>query len=100
MHNETYRCFDNACVLTVVASNNFCNSPFCRSELDQAYVKGMPIVLMFIEHVDEDLMTPTMKQLYQNNVRILWDVEDGEYVLKTTCENVCTSMLDLVQGVK
>ncbi|XP_045208901.2 toll-like receptor 4 [Mercenaria mercenaria] len=97
VHNEAYRRLDTASVLIVVASNNFCQSTYCQNELDQAYVKQKPIILMFIEHIDQELMTTTMKELYQRNVRILWTVENGEHKMKTTWENVCTSALDLIQ---
>ncbi|XP_045215606.2 uncharacterized protein LOC123565903 [Mercenaria mercenaria] len=95
-HEETFRLLDAASVLIVVVSNNFLASNFCLSELDKAYEKRMPIVLMLKEQVDPDNMKSTLKTLYQNNTRILWNFENGEYVLKTSWENVCKSVLDLI----
>ncbi|XP_053372776.1 toll-like receptor 4 [Mercenaria mercenaria] len=97
VHNEAYRGLDTTSVMVVVASGNFCRSSYCQNELDQAYVKKKPIILMFIEHIDREDMIPTMKELYQRNVRVLWTVENGEYKMKTTWNNVCTSILDLIQ---
>ncbi|XP_053372775.1 toll-like receptor 2 [Mercenaria mercenaria] len=97
VHNEAYRGLDTTSVMVVVASKNFCRSSYCQNELDQAYVKKKPIILMFIEHIDKENMTPTIKELYQRNVRVLWTVENGEYKMKTTWNNVCTSILDLIQ---
>jgi hypothetical protein len=57
-----------------------------------------PIILMFIERVEPELMPPTMIEVYQRNVRIVWTtLENGEYKMKTTWENVCKSVLDLMK---
>ncbi|XP_045205668.2 toll-like receptor 4 [Mercenaria mercenaria] len=96
VHDETFRLLDSASVLIVVVSNHFLTSDFCQSELDKAYEDRKPIVLMLTEQVDPDCMMPTMKALYQNNTRILWKSENGEYVLKTSWENACKSVLDLI----
>ena len=95
--DETIKCLDRASVIIVVASNNFCRSSYCQNEFDQAYIQRKPIVLMLLGEVDEELMAPSMKQLYRRNVRILWKVENGQYVLKSTWENICSSVLEKVQ---
>ncbi|XP_053383695.1 toll-like receptor 4 [Mercenaria mercenaria] len=97
VHDETINCLDRASVIIIVVSNNFCRSAYCQNEFDQAYMQKKPIVLMLMEHVEEELMTPTLRQLYKRDVRILWTVENGQYVLKTAWENVCRSILDKVQ---
>jgi hypothetical protein len=94
--NETWRLFATASVLIVVASENFCQSVYCRGELEHALMQGKPIILMFIEQVEQELMPPTMREVYQRNVRIVWTFENGEYKMKTTWENVCKSVLDLM----
>lgn len=96
IRSETIRCLDRSAVVIVVVSESFCTSEYCHHELDQAYIKRKPIVLMFKERVEESVMMPTMKELYRNKVRMLWNFENGEYVLKSTWENVSTSVLDLV----
>lgn len=95
--SETTRCMEMSSVVLVVVSNSFCESKFCHNELNQAYITRKPIVLMFKEHVDEEMMMPTMKELYRKNVRMLWSFENGEYILKSTWDNVCTAILDLVK---
>ncbi|XP_045174598.2 toll-like receptor 8 [Mercenaria mercenaria] len=97
VHDETIKCLDRASVIIIVVSNNYCRSAYCQNEFDQAYIQRKPIVLMLIEHVEEELMMPTLRQLYKRDVRILWTVENGQYVLKTTWENVCRSVLEKVQ---
>ncbi|XP_060600918.1 toll-like receptor 4 [Ruditapes philippinarum] len=97
VQNETCRRLATASVLIVVASENFCQSVYCRGELEQAFMEGKPIILMFIEQVEQELMPPTMREVYQRNVRIVWTFENGEYKMKTTWENVCKSVLDLIK---
>ncbi|XP_053383694.1 toll-like receptor 4 [Mercenaria mercenaria] len=97
VHDEITKCLDRASVIIIVVSNNFCRSAYCQNEFDQAYMQRKPIILMLMEHVKEELMMPTLRQLYKRDVRILWTVENGQYVLKTAWENVCRSVLDKVQ---
>ena len=95
--DDTDLCLDRASVVIVVVSDNFCRSSYCRMEFDQAYLKKKPIVLMLLGHVDEELMMPTLKTLYKRDVRILWKNENGQFVLTTTWENVCSSVLEKVE---
>ncbi|XP_053400757.1 toll-like receptor Tollo [Mercenaria mercenaria] len=97
VHDEIATCLERSCVMVVLISDLYCSSVYCRSEFDQAHIYGKPIVLMVRGHVDEDMMSPAMKQLYRKNARVLWSEENGEYVLKTTWENVCSSILDLIK---
>jgi hypothetical protein len=97
LHNETNSLLNKASVIIAAVSNNFCNSVNCQNELDQAHVNGKPIILMFIEHVEQELMSLTIKELYQRNVRIVWSHENGEWRMKTTWDNVCTSILELIK---
>ncbi|XP_045202891.2 toll-like receptor 4 isoform X2 [Mercenaria mercenaria] len=94
--NETALCIERASAVIMVVSDSFCSSMDCHHEVDQAYRLNKPIILMMKGHVDENLMMPTMKMLFNSNVRILWTLENDEYILKTTWENVCTSVLDLI----
>ncbi|XP_053383693.1 toll-like receptor 4 [Mercenaria mercenaria] len=97
VHDEIINCLDRSSVIIIVVSNNFCRSSYCQNEFDQAYMQRKPIVLMLMEHVEEELMMPTLRQLYKRDVRILWTSENGQFVLKTTWKNVCRSVLDKVQ---
>ncbi|XP_053383692.1 toll-like receptor 4 [Mercenaria mercenaria] len=97
VQDETIQCLDRASLIIIVVSNNFCRSSYCQNEFNQAYMQRKPIVLLLMDHVDEELMMPTLRQLYKRDVRILWTFENGQFVLKTTWENVCRSVLDKVQ---
>jgi succinyl-CoA synthetase alpha subunit len=97
LHNETYLLLNKTCVIIAAVSKNFCHSVNCQNELEQAYVNGKPIILMFIEHVEQEQMSTTMKELYQRKVRIVWTLKNGENEMKTTWGNVCTSILELIK---
>ncbi|XP_045215711.2 toll-like receptor 4 [Mercenaria mercenaria] len=94
--DKTIRCIEKSAVIIVVLSNDFCTSNYCHNELEQAIQLQRPIILMIKGIVDEELMKPRIKLLYKENVRILWTEQNGQYVLKTTWENVCSSILDLI----
>ncbi|KAL4225689.1 positive regulation of nucleotide-binding oligomerization domain containing 1 signaling pathway [Mactra antiquata] len=96
LHNEIAACLERVSMVILLITNSFCNSGYCLSELDQAWMQRKPMILMFKEEVEEDLMTPLMKNLYKNKARILWRLEDGEYVLKTTWKNICNSILEVI----
>lgn len=99
IHNELERNIEAASVIIVVVSYSFIESEYCCKEVKYAHTSGKPIMLMFKEHVEEQAMEriPDMKLLFRRNVRILWTVENGEPVLKTTWENVGRSVLDLIE---
>lgn len=96
--DETIRCMNSCTLVVSVLSDNFCQSNYCNTELQQAYQLRKPVVLIFKGKVDETVMTPMMKLLFQENVRVLFTEIDGEYVLKNTWDNVCKSLLEVIAG--
>jgi hypothetical protein len=94
--DEIALCMERASAFIVVVSNDFNLSLYCQNELDMAYRLQKPIVLFIKGTIDESLMTPLMKCLFKSNVRVLWALENQQYTLKTTWENVCSSLLDLI----
>ena len=97
VHDETDLCIERASVVIVIVSDNYCRSSYCRNEFDQAYLQRKPIVLMMLGNVNEELMMPTLKRLYKRDVRVLWKTENGQFVLTTSWENICSSILEKVQ---
>ena len=97
VNDEINLCLDRVSVVIVVVSDNFCRSLYCRNEFDQAYLQRKPIVLMMLGNVNEELMMPTLKRLYKRDVRVLWKTENGQFVLTTSWENICSSILEKVQ---
>lgn len=90
--DETIRCMQRAALVVIVMSNNFCNSSYCHTELQQAYQLRKPNLLILKGRVDEGFMTPVMKLLFKEHVRVLFTENEGECVLKNTWENVCKSI--------
>ncbi|KAL4218597.1 Toll-like receptor 7 [Mactra antiquata] len=95
VHDEFLRCIELCTVFLCVVSDNYCNSSYCVQEFDLATQKTKPVILMMKGDVDIGLMTPTMQLLFRNQVRVLWEENNGEYRLKTSWENVCESILDI-----
>ncbi|KAL4225177.1 Toll-like receptor 7 [Mactra antiquata] len=95
VHNESLRCIELCTVFLCVVSENYCNSRYCVEEFNQASQMTTPVILMMKEEVDIDLMTPKMQLLFRNQVRMLWENNNGEYRLKTTWKNVCESIIDI-----
>ncbi|XP_060560338.1 uncharacterized protein LOC132720264 [Ruditapes philippinarum] len=94
--DEIALCMERASAFIVVVSDNYNSSRYCHNELDMAYRLQKPIVLFIKGMVDESLMTPVMKSLFKSNVRVLWAFESQQYTLKTTWDNVCSSLFDLI----
>jgi hypothetical protein len=94
--DETILCIQRSAVVIVVVSNYFCHSNYCDTELFQAYNLKKPILLIFKEKVEEDRMGPVMKLLFRQNVRILFEENNGVYILKNTWEHVGKSIIDLL----
>jgi hypothetical protein len=94
--DETILCIQRSAVVIVVVSNHFCQSNYCDTELSQAYDLKKPILLVFKETVEEDRMRPVMKLLFRQNVRVLFEENNGVFVLKSTWEHVGKSIIDLL----
>jgi hypothetical protein len=94
--DESIRCIERSSVVIVIASINFCQSAYCQNEIYQAYNLKKPIVLFFKENVDENGMPRLMKLIFKRNVRVLFEENNGDFILKTTWENVCKSIIGLI----
>lgn len=92
---ETVCLLKRSTVVVIVVSNAYCQSRYCKMEFEQAYDLGKPIMLMFKETVNEDVMYPVMRDLYNRYTRIVWAFEGNEYKLKTSWENVGNSILNM-----
>ncbi|KAH3850675.1 hypothetical protein DPMN_093100 [Dreissena polymorpha] len=96
IYREIYRCMGLSHVAVLVLSEGFANSAFCDQELDIAIQLKKPIVLLLKDRVNIDELSEPIQVLYRTNVRILFEYELGEYVLKTTWDNVCRSILQMI----
>jgi hypothetical protein len=96
IHDQISVLLKKSSVVMVVLTDNYSQSIHCRNEFDQAFLLEKPIVLMVKDQVEIALMTPLIRDLYEKKTRVLWLWEDGQFKLKTTWDNVCTSIIELV----
>ena len=95
--SEMLRCLDECSVFIAVMSRNYCNSEHCKREIEEARVLGMPILLIFIEHVDEENMSRVTREVFRYYTRANFIMEEGVYRLNMDWETVCESIIQLVE---
>ncbi|XP_053378723.1 uncharacterized protein LOC128548264 [Mercenaria mercenaria] len=98
IHDQISLLLKKSSVVVILLTDNYSLSVHCRNEFDQAFMLEKPIVLMIKDEVDADLMSPLIRDLYEKRTRVLWKWENGRYILKTSWENVCTSIVELVDS--
>ena len=96
IYSEMTRCLDDCAVFIAVMSRNYCNSEYCKLEIEEARVKGMPIVLIFKEKVEEDYMSRVTREVFRNYTRAKFVFEDGAYRLNLDWGKACESIVQLV----
>lgn len=96
IHNETIECLNRSAVVLFVLSDNFTESRHCMNEFEEAYRMGKPIILLTLGHLDINKMSTSMRELYNSRTRIVFAKEANAYVLQTTWQNVCESILSVM----
>jgi hypothetical protein len=97
INDEMVVSLTKSAVILILLSHNFCSSDYCRMEFDLALQLNKPIILIVKDNVDSNDMVPSLREIFHTRTRILWEQHDGdEYKLKTTWDNVCTSILELI----
>ena len=79
-----------------VMSKNYCNSGYCRLEIEQARLQGKPIILIFIEEVAEEDMTLVIREIFRKYTRVKSVLQDGVYHLQPDWKFVCESIILLM----
>ncbi|XP_053403166.1 uncharacterized protein LOC128558276 [Mercenaria mercenaria] len=95
-NDEMVLCLQESVVVMLLLSRNFCQSEFCRMEFDMALHMKKPFILMMKEELDEKEMVPSLQQLFKRNTRLLWERQGNNFHPRTSWDNVCNSILDLV----
>jgi len=93
---EGHRALTESGVVLAVISRAFCASAYCKDELEQAHSLKRPIVLIFIEEVDEHDMGEIVHHLFKSKVRVQYRREGDQSVIKPDWSIVCTSVLQLI----
>ena len=94
--SEMIRCLDDTAVFIAVMSKNYCNSGYCKLEIEQARLQGKPIILIFIEDVAEDDMTLVIREVFRKYTRVKFIVNEGVYQLQPDWKCVCESIIEIM----
>ena len=96
LFTEITRCLDNCALVVAVMSLNYCKSYYCKQEIEQARIMGKPMIMIFIEDVDEKEMSEPMKEVFRNFARVkIVDVGDG-FKSEPDWPFVCKSIIQLL----
>lgn len=94
---ELIRCIEESTIVLFCVSKEFCESKWCRDEVFVAHYEKKPIVLMFLENVQPQTMPKVLQKVYLSHTRSKWTRnESGEYELKPSWDDFCTSLSELV----
>ncbi|XP_060567589.1 toll-like receptor 4 [Ruditapes philippinarum] len=94
--DEIDNCLNISAIAICVVSHQFCQSNFCKYEFEQAFALKKPIMLIFIEEVDEQDMSLLIKQHFNNYTRISLRFHNGDVIITPNWERVCESILDFL----
>ena len=93
---EITRCLDQCALVVAVMSLSYCKSIYCKVGIEQARIMGKPVIMIFIENVDEKEMSEVMKEVFRNftGVKI---VNEGDGVMsEPDWPFVCQSIIQLL----
>ncbi|XP_052803797.1 toll-like receptor 4 [Mya arenaria] len=93
--DEIVHSLRKSAMVLILLSDAYTQSEYCRQEFEQALIMDKAIIFLVKDTIQEELLTPTMQELYKKNVRIIWTYENGRYLLKTTWNHVCASIIDV-----
>lgn len=93
---EIFRCISSSEVFVAVVSKNYCSSRFCHYEIEHAYFLKKPIILIFIEHVDVDVMNLVTKEIFETFSRVKFVTENGEYKIHPDWPEICQSIIQMM----
>jgi hypothetical protein len=85
-------------VVVILLTDHYIQSVHCRNEFDYAILLEKPIVLMVKDEIDTEMMNGQMLDLYEHRTRMLFTKENDNYIPKTSWENVCASIIELVNN--
>ena len=93
---EITRCLDHCALVVAVMSLNYCKSFYCKQEIEQARIMGKPVIMIFIEDVDEKEMSEVMKEVFRNFTRVKIVNEGDGVKSEPDWLFVCQSIIQLL----
>ena len=83
-------------MFVAVMSKNYCESRYCRYEIEHAHLLARPIILVFMERVPKENMNLICREVFQTFTRVQFVFENGQPVLKPGWKQLCDSILQLI----
>ena len=93
---EINRCVDHCGLVVAVMSLNYCKSHYCKYEIEQARSMDLPVIMIFIEDVDEKEMSGVMKEVFRKFTRVKIVYDGDEFRSKPDWPIVCRSIIQLL----
>jgi hypothetical protein len=92
---ELIRCISESAVFIAVISEEFCQKPWCNEEFKEAYDQNKPIILIMLDHVDQSVMHPFIKKIFNKNAHASWIQDEHGGQLEPNWNLFCKSVLEL-----
>ena len=89
-------CLKDSSVFLAVVSRRFCASHYCKLEIEQARVMEKPIILIYMEHVEENQMDPVTREIFNNFTRVRCVYENGQQVIQPGWKEICDAIIQLM----
>ena len=81
--------------MVVVLSKNYCESDYCKMEIEQARLMNKPIVIILQGNVSENDMNTVIKSVFHHFTRVTFQSEDGTYRLQQDWRFICQSIISV-----
>ena len=93
---EIIRLLEDCAVVVIVLSTNYCNSEYCKHEIEQARLMRKPIVVIMKEVVDENEMNGVIKETFKHFTRATFSFEEDGFKLEHDWEYICECIVQLL----
>ena len=93
---EIIRLLEDCAVVVIVLSTNYCNSGYCKHEIEQARLMRKPIVIIMKEFVEESEMNGVIRETYKHFVRATFNFEEDGFKLQHDWEYICECIIQLL----
>ena len=93
---EIIRLLEDCAVVVIVLSTNYCNSEYCKHEIEQARLMRKPIFIIMKEFVEESEMNGVIRETYKHFVRATFNFDENGIKLQQDWEHICQSILQLL----
>ena len=93
---EVMRCIEQSAVVVLIISNKYIKSQWCDMEAKEAATQQKPVILILTENIEQDKMSPVLKQLFNRYTRFkCFTGNGGQYEVSPTWTVLSSSVLDL-----